>query len=233
VDVDGRELHPALAAIIARATRQAPSARYPSVLAMTEDLRRFIRDEPVSVYEEGLARRLVRAAARRPVLAMAIFSFLGFLASVAIVGAVVRDARRTERQAHELENTRRLLVEVTSRAHVVDVELSDLASDVNAIGAATIELLEHDGKGLDRKPRPLPPLTPFEPSGGAPVNFEDIVVTWPGKTPDQQLPMSAAKLVRLERWLRACLVDALPSADRAGSVAAQNAALVAGRSGLL
>src|SRR6478735_12519459 len=101
VDVDGRPLAPALAAIISRATQKEPGARYPDVRAMTDDLRRFIRDEPVSVYEEGVARRLVRAAARRPVLAMAILSLFGFLTSVAIVGAVVRDARRTARQARE------------------------------------------------------------------------------------------------------------------------------------
>ena len=57
IDLDGRPLHPALAAIIARATQKEPAARYPDVRAMTDDLRRFIRDEPVSVYEEGVARQ--------------------------------------------------------------------------------------------------------------------------------------------------------------------------------
>ena len=233
IDLDSRPMHPALAAIVARATQKEPAARYPDVRAMTDDIRRFIRDEPVSVYEEGLARKLVRASARRPVLAMAILSLFGFLTSVAIVAAVVRDARRTARQAREMANTGRMLIAVNSRAHTLDVELSDLATGVKAIGAATVEVLERNERDFDRSPRPLPPLAPFDPSGGAPVNFETIVVTWPGKQPNAELPPSAAKLVHLEHWLRKAVVDSLPSVDRHGSVASQNAALVLGRSQLL
>jgi serine/threonine-protein kinase len=233
IDVEGRFLHPALTAIVARATQKEPAARYPSVRAMADDLRCFIRDEPVSVFREGVGRQLVRAAARRPVLAMAILSLLGFLASAVIIGSVVRDAQRTARAAREMESTRRALVAVSSRAQDIDVALSDLAAGVEAIGAATVELLDRNPADFDRKPRPLPALTPFEPSGGAPVSFEASVVTWPGKSPDAEFPPNASRLTRLDRWLRECVVDSLPSADRHGSTAAQNAALVAGRSDLL
>lgn len=232
-DLDGRPLHPALAAIIARATRKEPEDRYPSVKALTDDVRRFIRDEPVSVYEEGFSRRLVRAAARRPVLAIGIFSLFGFLTSVAIVGAVVRDARQTARQARQMENTRRVLFAVSSRAHEVDVALSDLAAGVEAIGAATTELLERDAKEFDRRPRQLPPLAPLEPAGGAAVSFEDIVVIWPGKTPTAELPPSAAKIAHLDRWLREAVVASLPVANRVGTKASQSQALAAGHGQLL
>lgn len=233
VDLDGRPLHPALAAIVARATQRNPEDRYPAVLALTDDLRRFMRDEPVSVFDEGTARQLVRAAARRPVLAMAIFSALGCLASALLVGGLVHDASKTARQARELENTRRAILAISSRAHSIDVELGRLAAGVEAIGAATVELLERDTKEFEHEPRPLPPLTPLETYGGAAVSFEAAVTIWPGKTPDARLPASAAKLRPLERWLRACVVEALPEWDRGGSVAAQNAALFHGRSDLL
>jgi serine/threonine protein kinase len=233
IDIDGRALHPALLAILERATRRVPEERYPSVREMTEDLRRFIRDEPVSVYREGIARRLVRAAARRPGVAFAILSFCGFMTSVGVVGAVVHDARQTERQAREVENVRRLILAVSSRAHDVDVELGALASDVRSVGAATIELLERDARDFDRAPRPLPPLTPFEPSGGAPVSFAASVVTWPGKTPDAELTPNAARLVRVERWLRECVVDSLPKADRQGTDEDRHRALLAGKSMIL
>ncbi|HYQ02669.1 MAG TPA: protein kinase [Polyangiaceae bacterium] len=233
IDVDGQPLEPALAAIIARATRKEPTERYPDVRSLTDDIRRFIRDEPVSVYEEGLARRTVRAAARRPVLAMSILSVLGFLTSVAIVGAVVRDARQTERQARQMESTRKVLVAVSSRAHEVDVAFSNLAVGVEAIGAATVELLQRNAHDFDRTQRPLPPLAASANYGGAPVSFEGIVVTWPGKTPDAELPLSAAKMAHTDRWLREAVVDALPEADRKGTVAEQNVALAAGKSALL
>ncbi|HYQ46622.1 MAG TPA: protein kinase [Polyangiaceae bacterium] len=233
VDIDGQALHPALAAIIERATQREPGQRYPNVKAMTDDVRRFIRDEPVSVYQEGVSRRMVRAAARRPVLAISIFSLLGFLASVAVVGSVVRDARQTARQARQMENTRRVLVAVSSRAHEVDVAFSDLAVGVEAIGAATVELLERNDRDFDRTQRPLPPLAASASYGGAPVSFEGIVVTWPGRTANAELPVNAAKLTHLDRWLREAVVDALPKADRRGTVAEQNAALIAGRGALL
>ncbi|HEX6272989.1 MAG TPA: protein kinase [Polyangiaceae bacterium] len=233
IDLDGRALHPALLAIIERATKRAPEDRYPTVRDMTEDLRRFIRDEPVSVYREGISRRVVRAASRRPGVAFGVLSFCGFLASAGIVGVVVHDARKTELQAREIENVRRVIVAVSSRAHDVDVELSELAADVRAVGAATIELLDRDAREFDRRPRPLPPLLPFEPSGGAPVSFAAGVVTWPGKAPDAELTPNAARLVRAERWLRACVVDALPKDDRKGTDEDRNEALLAGKSMLL
>jgi len=233
VDIDSQHVHPALAAIIKRATQREPGDRYPNVKALTDDIRRFIRDEPVSVYQEGISRQLVRAAARRPVLAISIFSLLGFLTSVAIVGAVIRDARQTERQARQMENTRHVLFAVSSRAHEVDVAFSDLAVGVEAIGAATVELLERNERDLDRTQRPLPPLAASASYGGAPVSFEGIVVTWPGRTPTAEMPPNAAKLTHTDRWLREAVVDALPTADRHGTVAQQNAALVAGRGALL
>jgi len=233
VDIDDRPMHPALVAIVARATQKEPAARYPNVRAMTDDLRRFIRDEPVSVYEEGLARKLVRLAARRPVLAMAILSLCGFVTSAAIVFSVVHDARRTARQARELENTRRVLVSASSRAHDVDVELSDLAAGVEAIGAATVELLDRNAQDFDHTQRPLPALSASATYGGAAVSFEGIAVNWPGKTASAEMPANAARLARAERWLRQVVVDSLPSDDRKGSVAQQNAALVAGRAQLL
>jgi serine/threonine-protein kinase len=233
VDVDGAVLHPALRAIIARATEKNPDDRYPTVRAMTDDVRRFMRDEPVSVFQEGTARRLVRAAARRPALAMGIFSAFIVLASTALIGSVVRDARRTAQHAEEMEKMRRAIVAVSARAHTIDVRFSDLAADVEAIGAATVELLDRRTGDFDRTPRPLPALTASAFYGGAPVSFETTVVIWPGIAPGAELPPSAAKLARLERWLREAVVGALPTEDRSGSVAAQNAALIAGRGELL
>jgi len=233
IDNDKKPVHPALRAIIRRATERDPERRYPSVRELSQDLRCFIRDEPVSVYREGLSRRLVRAAARRPGVAFGILSLCGFLASAAIVGGVIHDAHKTARQTEQLELTRRVIVAASGRAHAIDVELSELAADVHAVGAATVELLDRDANEFDRHDRPLPPLTPFEPSGWAPVSFEASVVTWPGKVPQTELPPNAARLQHAERWLRACVVNALPPADRTASVPRQNAALSAGRSTLL
>ena len=233
VDSDGKAIEPALGAIISRATRHEPAERYPSVNAFTDDLRRFIRDEPVSVYSEGLARRTVRAAARRPVLAMAILSVCGFLASVAVVGGVVRDSYQTKRQANVLENTRRVLLAVTNRAHVIDVELSDLAADVQAAAAATVELLDRDAESIPRSSAATPKLVPSAQYGGDAVSFDAAAVIWPGKETGAAEPPNARRLVRLEPWLRKSLVAALPEAEALASLELQTAGLRAGHSQLL
>ena len=233
VDIDGRPVHPALAAIVTHATEKEPADRYPTVRALTEDLRRFMRDEPVSVFQEGMARRLVRAAARRPALAVAIFSACLFLAAGVLIGAIVHDAHRTAQQAREMEKRQRVILAVTSRAHEIDAELSHLAADVNAIGAATVELLERKASDFDQTQHPLPPLSPHESYGGASVSFQGIVVTWPEQTPNAKLPASAAKLARVERWLRDAMVDSMPVAERTEPTVVQNAALAAGQAMLL
>jgi serine/threonine protein kinase len=233
VDVDGDLIHPALRAIVARATQKEPGDRYPSVAALSADIRRFVRDEPVSVYAEGLARRTVRAAARRPVLAMSILSICGFLTSVAVVGAVVRDAVQVKRQARTLENTRRVLVAVAGRAQAIDVKLSDLAASVQAIGAAATELVQRDAPTLEPLRDTTPALAPSAAVGGAAASFDAMVQSWPGKAEGKDPPASARKLPRIEHWFRRALVDALPPADRAAGAVAQNEALGAGRGTLI
>jgi serine/threonine-protein kinase len=232
VDAEGVAIHPALQAIVARATQREPNDRYASVNELAADIRRFVRDEPVSVYPEGLARRTIRLAARRPVLSMAVLSFCGFLASAAIIAGVVRDAQQTKRQAFVLENTRRVLIAVTDRAHAVDVELSDRAADVQAVAAATAELLDRDVASLTPSSGPAPALVPSAAYGGAGVSFEGIAITWPGKEAQVPAPDSARKLGLLAPWLRRTLVDALPAAERDGGIPAQDRGLLAAHSAL-
>ncbi len=233
VDIDGRSIHPALKAIIARATQKEPADRYLSVAAMSADIRCFTRDEPVSVYREGLARRTVRAAARRPVLAMALLSVCGFLSSVAVVGAVVHDTVQVKRQARTLENTRRVLVAVTSRTQEIDVKFSDVAAGIQAVGAATVELLARDTATVEPVRWTTPVLTPLAGVGGAPASFDSMVQFWPGKSSGALPTTNATKLPRVEQWLRRTLVASLPPIDRTASVTSQNAAMSAGKSSLV
>jgi len=233
VDIDGDPIHPALAAIVARATQKEPSDRYPSVAALSADILRFVRDEPVSVYREGLARRTVRAAARRPVLAMAILSACGFLASAAVVGVLVRDTGQVRRHARTLDNTRRVLVAVTGRAQAIDVKLSDVAAGVQAVGAVAVELLARDSGTIAPLRQTTSALAPSPVLGGALASFDSMAQSWPGRSSGAEPPASVSKLTRVEPWLRRVLVESLPLRDRTAGTAAQNAALGAGRSSLV
>jgi WD40 repeat protein len=71
-----------------------PDRRYPSALALAEDLRRYLDGKPVTARPVGSAARLGRWAARRPTAA-ALLGVLAFVAVAAVVGAGYHTTRLT------------------------------------------------------------------------------------------------------------------------------------------
>jgi serine/threonine-protein kinase len=231
VDIDGRPLHPALCAIIARATRVPPQERYPSVEHLAADLRRFVRDEPVSVYLEGPARRLVRVASRRPALATSLVAGLLLLGAAVVMLALVKSAREAGQRAHDVEGSRRVLVAVARRVQKLDVKLSELAAEVQAIAGAAVPSLELDGGVAPLRAEPV--LVASAAYGGAKESFEQPTADWLGRSQGEPIPASAGKLLGLEPWLKRALRNGLPPAERTQAEAARNAALFAGHGALL
>lgn len=225
-DIDGRRMHPALQAIVAKATQVAIRHRYASVNELAEDIRRFVKDEPVSVYAEGPARRLVRAAAKRPAVATGIVAGLVLLGATAVIGSLARNAEQARNQAYDMEGSRKVLVAVSRRAQAIDVRLANLAAEVQAIAGATVETLELDGGAAPLKPPPE--LRPSPAYGGALESFEQPVASWPDMSKGAPIPMSAAKLLGTERWLKQALFQGLPEAERTQAEATKKAALFDG-----
>jgi eukaryotic-like serine/threonine-protein kinase len=62
------EVPPALEAVCLKALEKDPSARYPTTTALADDVRRFLADEPVSVYPEPILQRAGRWARRNKAL---------------------------------------------------------------------------------------------------------------------------------------------------------------------
>jgi serine/threonine-protein kinase len=92
-----RDLHGDLEHIVAQALRKAPTDRYASVLALADDLQRYLGHSPVAARGDHLGYRM-RRFVRRHRLAVA----LGALASVTTfggLGAALWQAHRAERQA--------------------------------------------------------------------------------------------------------------------------------------
>ncbi|HEV8548400.1 MAG TPA: cache domain-containing protein, partial [Polyangiaceae bacterium] len=213
------------------ATRKVAAERYPSVLALANDLRCFVRDEPVSVYVEGPARRLVRAAARRPALATGVLAGIVLAAAVLVISSLAKSASEASRRAHDVEGSRRVLVAVGRRVQEIDVKLSDLAAGLQAIAGAAVESLELDGGLAPFKP--APELKPSAAYGGAGESFEQAVAEWPGMEAGEPVPASAQKLLGIERWYRRALFEALSAKDRRASEAERKQALFDGRGMLM
>jgi eukaryotic-like serine/threonine-protein kinase len=236
-DIDGKPLDPALLAIVERATQAEVAGRYPNVEALAEDVRRFIRDEPVSVYREGIAKRMLRFAARHPITVMCALSAVLILGAAAVIASLVQSAATARRAAHDLQGIKRLLVAVQSRAHEVDVRLSDYAAFLERAEAVAQEILGQETRADPRSVQaiadaPLPALA-WNARYKTNINFHAPLITWAGRAQGAAPPASLPAVKRISPWLRDALVATLPPDSVAPTETAEDNALEAGRSPLL
>ncbi len=111
--------------IVAKALKKNPQERYASVTAMADDLRRYLRHEPISARPDTIAYRAAKFVRRnRTVVAL---TALAFVATVAGVTGTVLQARRARRQ-------RDFAFRQLSRAEAINDLNSLLLSDVAPAG---------------------------------------------------------------------------------------------------
>jgi eukaryotic-like serine/threonine-protein kinase len=92
-----RELRGDLEHIVAQTLRKRPAERYPSVLALAEDLQRYLHHSPVAARGDHLGYRMQRFL-RRHRLAVAL-GVLAFVAAFGGLGASLWQAQRAQQQA--------------------------------------------------------------------------------------------------------------------------------------
>jgi len=85
--------------IVRRALRKAPEERYPSVEAFADDLRRYLRHEPVSARPDTLTYRTSKFVRRHPAAVAA--ALLAILATAVFTFAIAWQAREARRQRDE------------------------------------------------------------------------------------------------------------------------------------
>jgi WD40 repeat protein len=101
--VDGR-IPRDLETIVLKAIEKDPKARYQTAEAMSEDLRRFLADEPIRARQVSSVERYWRWARRNPGIAIlgGALTALLVLATIGSLLAVGRFARLAEREGHSL-----------------------------------------------------------------------------------------------------------------------------------
>ena len=118
-----RALHPEvprdLESLVEKALEKQPTRRYPSALALAEDLERFLSFRPVEAPPAGWLRRGARRLRRKPALASALalaaLVALGTPIGLAWANAAIRaQAQRTQRAAEDAQD------QAAARARVVD-----------------------------------------------------------------------------------------------------------------
>jgi WD40 repeat protein/tetratricopeptide (TPR) repeat protein len=105
----------ALEAICLKAMDHKPERRYPTALALAEDVECWLADEPVAAYPERRKERLVRTGRRHPG-AVTLMIVLGAIAATSIIGWV-KYGEETQRQRAEERST---FVRVTNGEALLD-----------------------------------------------------------------------------------------------------------------
>lgn len=122
-----------LLAIAQRASADDPAARYPTVAALAEDLRRYGRHEPVSAYRGGTWYRATRFARRHTAgLAAAALAVFALVAGTVVSVQQAREARAQRDMAVMAERRARTISEVMLS---LMTELPSADTEVRAVRA--------------------------------------------------------------------------------------------------
>jgi len=135
-----------LVAIIDKATAVAPDARYPAVEDLAEDVRRFLRDEPVRARPDTFTQRTGRWISRNRTLTLSLglllVSAVVALALIAVAAGVVINEFNRWQAAEREARLGELQRAVADQAQHIEAELLTLEGNLHAIaGAAEAALL--------------------------------------------------------------------------------------------
>jgi serine/threonine protein kinase len=168
-----------LAAIVEKASQKAPERRYRSVTELSDDLRRYLRDEAVSAKPDTLGQRITRWVGRHRqlmllvVMALAL-SLVASVSALTVTGMGVLEWRR--RVAAEREERLTAFVSQTAEgARKVDTFAQGIASVATGLSFAAEASLDRPEAALDLPYDPLtepPPRTRRSDHYGRTVSVE-------------------------------------------------------------
>lgn len=205
----GEALPAELEAIVARATQVAPGDRYMGVHALADDVRAFLRGDPVEALPDDALRAAARLLVRHRERAIRGLLVAALLAASLVLAAVWFAARTTvAARERELWLTY-VIADVERRAAAVESDVQELGRLAEAASAATSTVVTHgapDGA-------PLPTRVWFEGPGaeelrwspvyGTEVSFERPLILDDGA---EDPARGGAKLALLSEELRRVLV---------------------------
>lgn len=145
-----------LVAVVRKATARLPEQRYPSVAALAADVRRFVRDEPVSVLPDPAWLRLWRRVKRHPGWVIGTLGAGLFSSSVLAVIVLSRELAERERSSRAAEHIFALTGAVDRTARGIDAQLGRVELLLEGLARSAAEVLRRPPRGE------LEPLTPAQ-----------------------------------------------------------------------
>ena len=135
--------------IVAKALKKEPAERYSSITAFADDLRRYLKDRPISARPDALSYRTVKFARRnRAAVGLASLAIVGTAAGIAGTLLQARTAR-TER-----DQALRQLARAERASDLNELLLSDVAPVGKPLTAN--QLLEREERIVERESNPDP-----------------------------------------------------------------------------
>ncbi len=147
----GEPIPAGLENIVLKATASDPEQRYRSVADFASDVRRFDRDEAVSVFEEPWWMGLWRRLKRRPVVVFGAFSALLLLSSAYVVFSLVRELHTRELAARHAERLSALTARIGQAARNLDARFDGVDLLVESVADTAAEILRRP-PGSAQKP---------------------------------------------------------------------------------
>ena len=180
---------PALKAIISKATQAEPERRYRDVTALALDVRRFLRDEPISARPDTLAQRAQRWVGRHRggMLAGAAMLVIALLLTVATatiggLGLYLSDQQKAEKHERRVAEIRSVTADQARR---IDARMRSYESLLTGLAFAAEQSLRRDPE----TPEALYFTGPFTEPGGGPPDLAlsdrykaNISARWPDVT---------------------------------------------------
>lgn len=190
----GGSLPRELSAVIRKATAAAPNQRYASVRELAADVRRFVRDEPVSVARDPAWVALWRRLKRRPSLVFAAVAACLLLASAATVVGLSSELRARDLAALHAERLLALTSSVDRTARAVDVRFRRVELLLEGLAAAAEEVTRLPPRGWLEALTPADVAARLNPTHvlryGQRVSFErSVLVRSPGVAEDEPRPV--------------------------------------------
>lgn len=118
--VPERKIAPELKAIIAKATQFSAQDRYPSVLALVEDVRCFLRGDEVSQCPDNLPRKMWRLMNKYRYATLIIILSVLLLSSAVTIGSLYQQQANLKAAQIREQKLTQLLSEVATHTHSID-----------------------------------------------------------------------------------------------------------------
>jgi len=216
-DPRGRPIDKGLAAVIDKACSRDREQRYPSVAAMSDDLRRWLRDEPLEARPEGIGRRLLRAAMayRELALALGLLSVVG--GSAIAFGSLAAFSLSERAHSQREDQLARAVASLSERAHVIDKEVLRWERMLEAVASAAMHALRDDdvterdyvlATDFD-DPATAPADVKSHPRYGRPVSLEHLSFKLAPGTFEVDVGHDLRRLANLDNVLPAIVARAL------------------------